>query len=746
MTELKLALIGLAHDRLVLELDLAIALEAAQLELRRLGGVRPYALPNPEAPRRVLRVSSTDGKGAARARRIGYWLALVLGTLCLLLGIGVAYAWSIFGDGPTVADKAAAAAEDERVQEAVAVAVTDAILDEKPELVAVRPAILEASRVASGSKAFIALVFASTLQVHELIVDQGELRLAIDLSGMGTLVATVSRDASVDPGRVARVGALVDELGQERERLREAEASGSIQALREIRELLRELLSELNEAVSDPSLAEEIPQQLEFGAVLVTENGLVIDLIANQRLMTALSWGLPLGGLLLLGLSVWLSDRRPRAVRRAGIAIALSGLGFLLAVVLLRAQVLSAISDELRRNATAGVLEPFLNGVKWWGIVIAGGGALLAYWSHRQVETEVTPAAQTPEGELGRLGVFRRHGLVGLFVAGGLVLALGLIVTRAVGGGGSIPIEECNGSGALCDRPLDTIAFPTSHNAMGAADAAFFRPSQRIDIVPQLDAGIRGLQLDSYYGEPTDGAVRTVFLGPDTEFLQEAQDRALAAVASAQDVLVGDATGPPVPHLCHDACELGATLMVDALRQIRQWLDGHPTEVLILVFQDYVSPDDTQEVFAASGLLDLTYVYEPGAAPPTPRELLEAGTPVLVMAENQGLGPATWYPNAYDTLLEETPFLFSEVSELESPTSCEPNRGGTGKPLFLLNHWITSAVPSPSDAEVVNERDFVLKRAGMCAGERGKTPNLIAVDFIEIGDVFGAAEELNELD
>jgi hypothetical protein len=45
----------------------------------------------------------------------------------------------------------------------------------------------------------------------------------------------------------------------------------------------------------------------------------------------------------------------------------------------------------------------------------------------------------------------------------------------------------------------------------------------------------------------------------------------------------------------------------------------------------------------------------------------------------------------------------------------------------------------------VNAREFLLDRARKCQAERGKLPNILAVDFAMTGDVFGAAAELNGL-
>ena len=57
----------------------------------------------------------------------------------------------------------------------------------------------------------------------------------------------------------------------------------------------------------------------------------------------------------------------------------------------------------------------------------------------------------------------------------------------------------------------------------------------------------------------------------------------------------------------------------------------------------------------------------------------------------------------------------------------------------------TTPTPKPSNAQIVNQKDVIVKRARECRRERGLTPNILAVEFAGIGDVVGAASELNGL-
>jgi hypothetical protein len=120
------------------------------------------------------------------------------------------------------------------------------------------------------------------------------------------------------------------------------------------------------------------------------------------------------------------------------------------------------------------------------------------------------------------------------------------------------------------------------------------------------------------------------------------------------------------------------------------------------------------------------------------RDLIARNERVVVLVENDP-GEVPWLHAAYD-VTEETPYHFGSADEF----SCRPNRGGTGKSFFLMNHWIdTTPAPRPSNAAVVNARDFLLRRARQCEAERGRRPSILAVDFARTGDVTGAVAVLN---
>ena len=284
----------------------------------------------------------------------------------------------------------------------------------------------------------------------------------------------------------------------------------------------------------------------------------------------------------------------------------------------------------------------------------------------------------------------------------------------------------CNGHEELCDRRIDEVVFAGSHNAMSSSDLGWDLALQTGDMVTQLDHGVRALLIDALYWGPNgqlDGG---------------------EAAAAAQPVIEA-ALGTDRPRagtwLCHGFCALGATDLVAGLAEIDLWLAANPREVLLIVVQDEVTAEDLEAAFDDSGLRRRIHAHRPGDPFPTLGELIERDERVLVYGENQGQ-PGAWFQNAYATTFTETPFTFAVRSDF----SCEPNRGREANPLFLINHWLTTGIPVREAAITINSRDILLERVTDCERERGRLPTVLAVDFVETGDLIEVVDELNGVD
>jgi hypothetical protein len=172
---------------------------------------------------------------------------------------------------------------------------------------------------------------------------------------------------------------------------------------------------------------------------------------------------------------------------------------------------------------------------------------------------------------------------------------------------------------------------------------------------------------------------------------------------------------------------------------MREFLVANPGEVVILVIQDEgVTPADVAACFEESGLLDLVYAGPVVKPWPTLGEMVINDERVVVFAENQWEG-VPWYHGAFETF-QETPYQFKTPEEFSN----QAGRGGKNGSLLLMNHWIeTTPTPLPSNAEIVNAYDFLLKRALACKKERRMMPNLVAVDFYRTGDLMQVVDALN---
>jgi hypothetical protein len=261
--------------------------------------------------------------------------------------------------------------------------------------------------------------------------------------------------------------------------------------------------------------------------------------------------------------------------------------------------------------------------------------------------------------------------------------------------------------------------------------------------------------IDAHYGHPTaSGRVKTdlsnIQGGERADYAKEIGDKALNAALRIRDRLVNSpTTGPRQVYLCHKFCELGSIPIDTAFKQYRDFLAANPDEVLVLVIEDAVKPEDIADAVKRTGLID--YVYKGSLSPlPTLQEIIDSGGRAVMFAEKDaGHGKFPWYHEAYDKLVQETPYTFKKPSALTDPkqlaASCEPNRGPDDAPLFLLNNWVdTTPLPKPSNGEKVDSEDALLRRIHVCQRIRHVKANLIAVDFYREGDLFDVVKKLNE--
>ena len=236
--------------------------------------------------------------------------------------------------------------------------------------------------------------------------------------------------------------------------------------------------------------------------------------------------------------------------------------------------------------------------------------------------------------------------------------------------------------------------FPGTHNSMSSAlYPGWLFAEQLSTIKDQLNAGVRALLVDTYYGVPSSsrlpGSETPIVLTDRAAGLSQppGQDLDPAVVARANQLASRApkaANGKRAIYLCHNYCELGAYPFASALADVKQFLDTHPNEVVVLDIQDATSPADTVDAIVKAGLGDRTATLVAGEPLPTLGELIRADHRLLVFAEQGGTGVPAWYHET-NRWFQETPYSFKRVEDF----SCSPNRGDATAPLLLVNHWVS---------------------------------------------------------
>lgn len=678
-------------------------------------------------------------------------VAVVLAVLALVL--------SYFGravlEGQPFADRAVAALQDPAVQDDVADHLTDVVVNRvAPDLVTVRPLVRAVTGAVVGSKAFSALFRRAVLEAHASLV-----------SGHGSAVVLTVADANVliqgalervAPDAARRVGAVqLDKLGS-----------------------------------------------LEPG-------GAVLTVVRFTRGIYTAAWVLALIAAALALLGFWLSDNRRRTAERLGLWLALGGL-VIAALYTFGGHIAGQLAAPDRSAAVAAVWRAFAHGLLVQALVVAGAGAVIAALSAAGEPTgiramagaQLTRRAQAARALLlivaGVVIVLEPGATVTLAVTvAGLALvyiglrrlvaavAPSLAAWRSVGrpvrrvaarlvlpviavvalagaatlvaagtGDGAAPANPatCNGYAALCDRPLNEVALAATHNSMASVTIPHWLLGQQDGTVEQqLDYGIRGLLIDSYYGFPVKGGVRTdlASLPKRDVAVQQIGEPAVKAAERIRARLGDQNLGKRQIYLCHGFCEIGAVTLSSTLAALRDYMVDHPDAVVVIINQDEgVPPTAIEHAFAKAGLLDLVYRGPLGPFP-TLGQMIDSGQRLVVLAENDA-GQSSWYRLAYKRALQETPYSFGSAAKLTDRSqiakSCRPNRGPNSAPLFLLNNWVdTSPLPRASNAVVVNARGALLRRADTCERIRHRLPNLVAVDFYKRGDVLGVVRRLNRV-
>jgi len=265
----------------------------------------------------------------------------------------------------------------------------------------------------------------------------------------------------------------------------------------------------------------------------------------------------------------------------------------------------------------------------------------------------------------------------------------------------SLP-STCAGHVELCDRRFDQVAFPATHNSMADSDHGIIAFCQTHDIARQLEDGVRGFMIDLH------------------------------------DL----PTYPGIALTCHGVCNDNNYPFTDVLEVMVRYLRSHRDVVLTVVLENYVSAEEIAASMSESHADRYTHAHVKGAPWPTLREMIAADERLVILTDSEGgteTGPNPW-------LMDQWQYAFQNpyAAEQDSDFSCDVDRG-TDAPnsLFVMNHFLTAPQASFDLAASVNPYSSLHAHVARCQTERSRIPNLVTVDFYDVGDLVWVVDELN---
>jgi len=273
--------------------------------------------------------------------------------------------------------------------------------------------------------------------------------------------------------------------------------------------------------------------------------------------------------------------------------------------------------------------------------------------------------------------------------------------------------STCNGHSELCDRSFGNVTFVGAHDSY-AVSTTNLAANQDYNVTQQLNDGVRMLQMQAH-----------------------------------------NESG--VIQLCHTSCALlnGGTLE-SYLTSVTTWLQANPDNVVSLLIvnsYDNIPPSSYDTVFKAVGLDTMAYKPSSSAlaasAWPTLGSLISAGTPLVAFLTTE----ADYQTVPY--LIDEFTNIWETAYDVTTTFDCAVNRtnGDTSTQMYLINHFLDDdiagiLIPDKGQAaqtNAINGTGSLGAQASECAGEYGRNPNFMLVDFYEYGNgsVFQVAATAN---
>ena len=325
-----------------------------------------------------------------RPRRVAARLLIILGVTAVAGGAALGQVRRGLFESDAFASRLAQALNDPRVSAFVAEQITDVVLREKPDLVAVRPLLRSTAQSVVSTDAFQSIVRVTAREGHEAMFSRGGRNLLLSVPDVGLILR----------------GALAN---------------------------------------ASPTLAARVPARLSTVVARLGDSRasrLIVDPWQLGRSLAWAAWIGVLGGLGLVIAGVALAPRRSEALRWTSVDLTLAGLGLLVLLPLGRLLAASIPDAPLAQEAASGLFDVFVGGLRRLALGIGAVGLVCSAAAYSLAgPTWISGAARTARAWLLRpASTPQRIGRGALFVVAGVFLVLRpatTLATLAVAGGRS---------------------------------------------------------------------------------------------------------------------------------------------------------------------------------------------------------------------------------------------------------------------------------------------------------------------
>ncbi len=281
------------------------------------------------------------GQQLGRARKAITHALAVLGVVIVAASAALGVVRRGLFDSDVFASRLGDSLNDERVSAYVADEITSAIVREKPDLVGVRPILLSTARGVVASDAFRGVVRVTARQAHAAALSKGGRNLLLSVPDVGVVVR----------------GALAN---------------------------------------ASPALVSRVPPRISTAIASLGDSQAGRVIVDMWQLGRDLAWAAWIGmgaGLMLLIAGIAFAPRPVRALRRASLDLALTGLILLLLIPAVRVLVSALPSAPLAQQAAAGVFDVYTRGLRHLALGLGGVGLIFSAAAHSLLEKSWLPAA-----------------------------------------------------------------------------------------------------------------------------------------------------------------------------------------------------------------------------------------------------------------------------------------------------------------------------------------------------------------